>query len=49
MRQTGASNTVTWRTVQKLIKKGLVQPTKKTITPVAGRGKPSTVYKYVGD
>jgi uncharacterized membrane protein len=49
MRQTGASKTVTWRTVQKLIKKGLVQPTEKTIAPVAGRGKPSTVYKYVGD
>jgi uncharacterized membrane protein len=49
MRQTGASMTVTWRTVQKLIKKGLVEPTKKTIAPAAGRGKPSTVYKYVSD
>jgi parallel beta-helix repeat protein len=49
MQKTGASMTVVWRTVQKLIKKGLVQPTKKTIAPAAGRGKPSTVYKYVGD
>jgi uncharacterized membrane protein len=47
--QTGASNTITWRTVQKLIKKGLVEPTDKVIMPDAGRGKPSTVYKYVGD
>jgi uncharacterized membrane protein len=49
MRQTGASKTVTWRTVQKLIKKGLVQPTEDVKAPAAGRGKPSTVYKYVGD
>jgi uncharacterized membrane protein len=49
MRQTGASKTVAWRTVQKLIKKGLVEPTDKVKAPATGRGKPSTVYKYVGD
>jgi predicted transcriptional regulator len=49
MHETGASKTIARRTIQKLIKKGLVQPTEKTIEPVAGRGKPSTVYKYVGD
>lgn len=47
--ETGASTTVAWRTVQKLIKKGLVQPTGEVKPPAAGRGKPSTVYKYVGD
>jgi predicted secreted protein len=49
MSQTGASKTVAWRTVQKLIKKGLVQPTEGVKVSAAGRGKPSTVYKYVGD
>ncbi len=49
MRETGASKTVAWYTVQKLIKKGLVQPTGEVKQPAAGRGKPSTVYKYVGD
>jgi PKD repeat protein len=49
MSQTGASKTIVWRTVQKLIKKGLVQPTEGVKAPAAGRGKPSTVYKYVGD
>jgi hypothetical protein len=49
MHKTGASNTVTWRTVQKLIKKGLVEPTEEVKAPATGRGKPSTVYKYVGD
>jgi uncharacterized membrane protein len=49
MQKTGASMTVVWRTVQKLIKKGLVQPTEGVKVPAAGRGKPSTVYKYVSD
>jgi len=49
MQKTGASMTVVWRTVQKLINKGLVQPTKKTVASTTGRGKPSTVYKYVSD
>jgi hypothetical protein len=49
MQKTGASMIVVWRTVQKLIKKGLVEPTDKVIMSDTGRGKPSTVYKYVGD
>lgn len=49
MQKTGASKTVVWRTVQKLIKKGLVKPTGEVKLPAAGRGKPSAVYKYVGD
>jgi hypothetical protein len=49
MHETGVSKTVAWYTVQKLIKKGLVKPTGKVKLPAAGRGKPSTVYKYVGD
>lgn len=47
--KTGASNILAWRAVQKLIEKGLVQPTGDVKPPAAGRGKPSTVYRYVGD
>ena len=49
MRETGASKTVAWRTVQKLMEKGLVRPTGEAKPPAAGRGKPSTVYRYVGE
>lgn len=49
MHKTGVSTLVTWRTVQKLIKKGLVRPTGKVKPAEAGRGKPSVVYKYVGE
>jgi len=49
MRETGSSQNVAWRAVQKLIKKGLVQSTKDVKLSAAGRGKPSKVYKYVGD
>ena len=48
MRETGVSKTVAWYTVQKLMKKGLVQPTGDVKLPAAKRGKPSTVYEYVG-
>jgi parallel beta-helix repeat protein len=47
--KTGASTIVAWRTVQKLIAKGLVKPTGETRPTAAGRGKPSIVYRYVGD
>lgn len=49
MRETGASTLVAWRAVQKLIEKGLVKPTGKVKPAEAGRGKPSTVYKYASD
>ncbi len=51
VRETGVSEITAWRTVQKLIEKGLVQSTERVIPAGAGlggRGKPSTVYKYVG-
>jgi uncharacterized membrane protein len=49
MRETGASQNIAWRAVQKLIEKGLVQSTEGVKLSAAGRGKPSKVYKYVGD
>jgi len=49
MRETGASSTLARRTILKLIKKGLVAPTGEVKLPEAGRGKPSKVYKYVGE
>lgn len=52
IQRTGASNVGVWRTVQKLIEKGLVQPTEQVKPPAGGlgsRGKPSTVYRYVGE
>ncbi len=49
MQKTGATKTLAWRTVQKLMKKGLVQATGEVQAPTAGRGKPSTIYQYVGE
>ncbi|MDI6820466.1 MAG: helix-turn-helix domain-containing protein [Candidatus Hodarchaeaceae archaeon] len=51
MRRTRASKITVWRTVQKLVGQGLVQPTEQTklaANGLGGRGKPSHVYKYVG-
>lgn len=50
MQKTGASKTAVWRTVQRLMEKGLVQPTEQKMPPISGggRGKPSAVYRYVG-
>ncbi len=51
MRRTRASKITVWRTVQKLVEKGLVQLTEKTALTangLGGRGKPSRIYKYVG-
>jgi predicted transcriptional regulator len=51
VRRTRASKITVWRTVQKLIKQGLVHPTERTklaANGLGGRGKPSRVYKYVG-
>ena len=48
---TKASKITVWRTVQKLVEQGLVQPTKQTrlaANGLGGRGKPSIIYKYVG-
>lgn len=49
MQRTGSSKVLVWRTVQKLMEKGLVEPTEEVKPPAAGRGKPSMVFKYVGD
>lgn len=51
MRTTKASKITVWRTVQKLVEKEIVQQTEKTKLAsggLGGRGKPSSVYKYVG-
>ncbi len=51
MKMTKASKITVWRTVQKLAEKGLVQQTEKTklaANGLGGRGKPSSVYRYVG-
>jgi predicted transcriptional regulator len=51
MKTTKASKITVWRTVQKLVEKGLVQRTEKTklaANGFGGRGKPSSVYRYVG-
>jgi uncharacterized membrane protein len=51
MKMTKASKITVWRTVQKLLEKGLVQQTEKTklaANGLGGRGKPSIVYKYIG-
>lgn len=51
VKTTKASKITVWRTVQKLVEKGLVQQTEKTklaSSGLGGRGKPSDVYKYVG-
>ena len=51
VRRTGASKITVWRTVQKLIEQGLIQPIEQTrpaANGLGGRGKPSRIYKYVG-
>ena len=51
IKTTKASKITVWRTVQKLVEKGLVQQTEKTKLAAngrGGRGKPSGVYRYVG-
>jgi hypothetical protein len=51
MKRTSASKLKVWRTLQKLIQKGIVKPTEKTrpaANGLGGRGKPSRIYKYVG-
>lgn len=48
---TKTSKITIWRTVQKLVEQGLVQPTEQTRLAAngrGGRGKPSRVYRYVG-
>lgn len=52
MRRTHVSKITAWRTVQKLIERGLVEPTERTklaANGLGGRGKPSRVYKYIGE
>lgn len=52
MKLTNTSKITVWRTVQKLVERGLVQPTEQTrlaANGLGGRGKPSRVYKYVGE
>jgi len=51
MKLTKASKITVWRTVQKLVERGLVQQTEQTklaANGLGGRGKPSRIYKYVG-
>ena len=51
MKLTKTSKITVWRTVQKLVEQGLVQPTEQTklaANGLGGRGKPSRVYRYVG-
>lgn len=51
MKLTKTSKVTVWRTVQKLVERGLVRPTEQTklaANGLGGRGKPSHVYKYVG-
>lgn len=48
---TKTSKITIWRTVQKLVEQGLVQPTEQTRLAAngrGGRGKPSRIYRYVG-
>jgi len=48
---TNATKITVWRTVQKLVKQGLVKPTEDTkpaANGLGGRGKPSQIYRYVG-
>ena len=52
MKLTDASKITVWRTVQKLEEKGLVEQTDQTklaANGLGGRGKPSRVYRYVGE
>jgi len=51
MKLTNTSKITVWRTVQKLVERGLVHTTEQTrlaANGLGGRGKPSRVYKYVG-
>ena len=51
MKLTKESKLKVWRTVQRLVEQGLVQPTEQTrlaANGLGGRGKPSRVYRYVG-
>ena len=51
MKLAKASKLTVWRSIQKLIEKGLVQPTDQTrpsANGLGGRGKPSRVYRYLG-
>ena len=51
MKLTNTSKITVWRTVQKLVERGLVQTTERTrlaANGLGGRGKPSRVYKYIG-
>ncbi|MFH1821387.1 MAG: hypothetical protein ABH852_02960 [Methanobacteriota archaeon] len=52
MKLTEASKITVWRTVQKLEEKGLVERTEETklaANGLGGRGKPSRIYKYIGE
>lgn len=52
MKMTSASKITVWRTVQKLMEKGLVEQTGETklaANGLGGRGKPSHIYRYVGE
>jgi uncharacterized membrane protein len=52
MKLTNASKITIWRTVQKLEEQGLVKRTEQTkpaANGLGGRGKPSQIYKYVGE
>ncbi|MFQ6130113.1 MAG: hypothetical protein ACE5OT_04840, partial [Candidatus Hadarchaeaceae archaeon] len=52
MKLTKTSKITVWRTVQKLVERGLVRLTERTrlaANGLGGRGKPSRIYKYVGD
>lgn len=52
MKLTKTSKVTVWRTVQKLVERGLVQSTDRTklaANGLGGRGKPSNVYKYTGE
>jgi hypothetical protein len=51
MKLSKASKITVWRTVQRLVEQGLVEPTDQTrpaANGLGGRGKPSQVYRYVG-
>lgn len=52
MKLSSASKITVWRTVQKLVESGLVEETenrKLAANGLGGRGKPSRIYKYVGE
>jgi len=51
MKRTHTSKLKVWRTLQKLVQRGIVKSTEKTkpaASGLGGRGKPSHVYRYVG-